>query len=199
MLLHRFSPTGFYSSAVKNRFLNELVDRSERQVAFSEAADAASGATRSSPMAAPATASTSRPPTMSGCRVGWREGYTQPMRTPDDTLIFVTPQNAREIRRDQADCMGCLSHCKFSNWTDHGDYTTGRPADPRSFCIQKTLQDIAHGRGAPLEDQLMFAGHNVYQVPRGSLLRQWLRADGEATGAADPDRPLSDGLDTAGS
>ena len=85
------------------------------------------------------------------------------MRTPDDTLIFVAPQKAREIRRDQADCMGCLSHCKFSNWTDHGDHTTGKPADPRSFCIQKTLQEIAHGRGAPVEDQLMFAGHNVYR------------------------------------
>jgi hypothetical protein len=85
------------------------------------------------------------------------------MRTPDDSLIFVTPPNAREIRRDQADCMGCLSHCRFSNWTDHGEHTTGKPADPRSFCIQKTLQEIAHGRGAPLDDQLMFAGHNVYR------------------------------------
>ena len=85
------------------------------------------------------------------------------MRTPDNTLIFVAPAKAREIRRDQADCMGCLSHCKFSNWKDHDDFTTGRPADPRSFCIQKTLQEIAHGRGAPLEDQLMFAGHNVFK------------------------------------
>jgi nitronate monooxygenase len=41
--------------------------------------------------------------------------------------------------------MGCLSHCGFSSWKDHDDYTTGRLADPRSFCIQKTLQDIAHG------------------------------------------------------
>ena len=43
------------------------------------------------------------------------------------------------------------------------DHTTGKPADPRSFCIQKTLQEIAHGRGAPIDDQLMFAGHNVYR------------------------------------
>ena len=39
VLLHRFSPTGFYSSAVKNRFLHDLVDRSDRQVEFSEAAE----------------------------------------------------------------------------------------------------------------------------------------------------------------
>ena len=35
VLLHRFSPTGFYSSAVKNHFLTDLVRRSERQVEFS--------------------------------------------------------------------------------------------------------------------------------------------------------------------
>jgi hypothetical protein len=85
------------------------------------------------------------------------------MRTPDNSLIFVRPDKAREIRRDQANCMGCLSHCKFSNWKDHGDHTTGHPADPRSFCIQKTLMDIAHGRGDSAEDQLMFAGHNVFR------------------------------------
>jgi hypothetical protein len=95
---------------------------------------------------------------------GWiAEGFTQPMRTPDGTLILVTPQTAREIRRDQADCMGCLSHCQFSNWKDRDDFTTGKPADPRSFCIQKTLQEIAHGRGDKVENQLMFAGHNVYR------------------------------------
>ena len=58
--------------------------------------------------------------------------------------------------------MGCLSHCKFSNWKDHDDYSTGKKADPRSFCIQKTLQDIAHGVG-PIDDQLMFSGHNAYK------------------------------------
>ncbi len=57
--------------------------------------------------------------------------------------------------------MGCLSHCQFSSWKDHGDYTTGRLADPRSFCIQKTLQDIAHGE--PIDQNLMFAGHAAYR------------------------------------
>ena len=49
------------------------------------------------------------------------------------------------IRKDQADCMGCLSQCAFSSWADTETNSTGRLADPRSFCIQKTLQDIAHG------------------------------------------------------
>ena len=38
---------------------------------------------------------------------------------------------------------------------------TGRLADPRSFCIQKTLQDIAHG--GPVDENLMFAGHAAYR------------------------------------
>ena len=163
VLLHRFSPTGFYSSAVRNRFLDDLVGRSERQVPFAEAADPAQG--RESFFAYGRTGHGVYLSAADHARVGeWlAQGYTQPMRTPDGTLIFVAPQNAREIRRDQADCMGCLSHCKFSNWKDHGDHSTAHAADPRSFCIQKTLQEIAHGRGAPLEDQLMFAGHNVYR------------------------------------
>src|SRR5690606_16922381 len=35
ILLHRFSPTGFYSSAIRNGFLRNLEARSERQIAFS--------------------------------------------------------------------------------------------------------------------------------------------------------------------
>jgi hypothetical protein len=96
-------------------------------------------------------------------RVGvWEaRGHTQAMKTPDNTLIFVSPEKAREIRRDQTDCMGCLSACQFSNWACNETNTTGKPPDPRSFCIQKTLQQIAHG--APIDTQLMFAGHNVFK------------------------------------
>ena len=83
------------------------------------------------------------------------------MKTPGDTLVFVTPEEFAEIRKDQADCMGCLSQCSFSSWADNEKNTTGRLADPRSFCIQKTLQDIAHG--GPVEENLMFAGHAAYR------------------------------------
>lgn len=163
VLLHRFSPTGFYSSAVKNDFLMELVERSERQVPFTEEERPEEGFTTFFPMGRAGRGVWLRPADWLKVE-GWQEaGFTQPMRTPDQTLIFVTPEKAREIRRDQADCMGCLSHCKFSNWKDHDDYTTGRPPDPRSFCIQKTLQDIAHGRGRPANEQLMFAGHNAFR------------------------------------
>jgi nitronate monooxygenase len=163
VLLQRFSPTGFYSSAVKNRFLGELVDRSAHQVEIREAAEPDAGFDsffaygRSGHGVYMSTADF-------GKVHGWvAEGYSQPMRTPDGTMIFVRPEKAREIRRDQANCMGCLSHCNFSNWKDRGDHTTGHPADPRSFCIQKTLMEIAHGKGSPLDDQLMFAGHNAFK------------------------------------
>jgi hypothetical protein len=85
------------------------------------------------------------------------------MRTPESTLIFVTSVDARQIHADQVGCMGCLSHCAFSNWKDHDNYTTGLKTDPRSYCIQKTLQNIVHDRGKGIERELMFAGHNAYK------------------------------------
>jgi hypothetical protein len=93
---------------------------------------------------------------------GWMaEGYTEAMRTPDSTLIFVTPEKAEEIHADQINCMGCLSACLFSNWAQNDAGTTGKKADPRSYCIQKTLQTISHS--AETESNLMFAGHNAYR------------------------------------
>jgi hypothetical protein len=88
-------------------------------------------------------------------------GYTSALKTPDNTLVFVTEEERTLIRKDQADCMGCLSQCAFSSWMDTETNSTGRLADPRSFCIQKTLQDIAHG--GDIEQNLMFAGHGAYQ------------------------------------
>jgi hypothetical protein len=89
------------------------------------------------------------------------QGFTEAMKTPDSTLIYVTPPKAEEIREDQTACMGCLSACGFSNWSQNEENTTGRRADPRSFCIQKTLQNIAHDGN--IEAELMFAGHNAYR------------------------------------
>ena len=88
---------------------------------------------------------------------------------PADTVlatgdVFVTETEKKDIRKDQADCMGCLSQCLFWSWADSETNSTGRLADPRSFCIQKTLQDIAHG--GPIDQNLMFAGHGAYQFKR---------------------------------
>jgi hypothetical protein len=90
-----------------------------------------------------------------------RHGFTEALRTPDSTLVFVTPEKADEIHRDQVACMGCLSACQFSNWAQNEAGTTGKKADPRSYCIQKTLQAISHSDD--IEHQLMFAGHNAFR------------------------------------
>ena len=160
VLLQPFSPTGFYSSAIHNGFLRELEERNDRQVAFSteptETLTAPYGVGPRKRIVHVAPADLGRIAAYEAA------GFTDAMRTPDDTLMFVTPAKGREILKDQVDCMGCLSHCRFSNWSHHEpDFSTGRKADPRSFCIQKTLQDIAHD-GA-LEENLVFAGHNAYR------------------------------------
>jgi NAD(P)H-dependent flavin oxidoreductase YrpB (nitropropane dioxygenase family) len=160
VLLQPFSPTGFYSSAIHNGFLRELEERNDRQVTFSteptETLTAPYGVGPRKRIVHVAPADLGRIAAFEAA------GFTDVMRTPDDTLMFVTPAKGREILKDQVDCMGCLSHCRFSNWSHHEpDFSTGRKADPRSFCIQKTLQDIAHD-GA-LEENLVFAGHNAYR------------------------------------
>ena len=70
-------------------------------------------------------------------------------------------KKAKDIRLDQANCMGCLSQCRFSNWATNDRSTTGKKADPRSYCIQKTLQEIIHGDD--VDEQLMFSGHGAYR------------------------------------
>ena len=165
IFLNKFSPTGFYSSAVNNKFIEELRQRSDRQVAYTtepvgeHLVQYGVGARR-------------RPVYLTApdyARVmDWEEaGFTEALRTPDATLVFVGPEKAGEIHDDQVNCMGCLSQCRFSNWSEEApNYDNGKKADPRSFCIQKTLQDIAHADPADekvLDNNLMFSGHNAYR------------------------------------
>jgi NAD(P)H-dependent flavin oxidoreductase YrpB (nitropropane dioxygenase family) len=154
--LHKFSPTGFYSSAINNAFLQELYSQVEREIPF-----------RSLPEG----------DFVKEFKFGrrivyvkseddekiakWAEkGYTDAMKTPDITLIFVKPERRKQILQDQIDCIGCLNRCKFSNWDQHNE-NTGVLPDPRSFCISKTLVDVGHG--GSIEDNLLFSGHNVYR------------------------------------
>jgi nitronate monooxygenase len=165
--LNRFSPTGFYSSAVDNDFLQELKGRTERQVAYTSevvgehVAEFGVGPRKRVVYLTPPDRERA---------LSWeRQGFTEALRTPDATLAFVTPEKAREILADQAACMGCLSTCRFSNWSQHEpDFSTNKRADPRSFCIQKTLQNIAHAGDDPatLENNLMFSGHNAFRFAK---------------------------------
>ncbi|HEY2619339.1 MAG TPA: nitronate monooxygenase, partial [Acetobacteraceae bacterium] len=167
VFLNKFSPTGFYSSAVNNGFIQELRERNERQAAFTtevigdHVAQYGVGPRKRIVYLTPTDLARVR---------GWEAaGFTEALRTPDATLIFVTPEKAREILADQVACMGCLSQCRFSNWEQQEpDHSTGKRPDPRSFCIQKTLQNIAHESddAAALERNLMFSGHNAFRFAR---------------------------------
>ena len=158
VFLNRFSPTGFYSSAVRNRFLDELQQRAEHQVAYTVEPVGEHLAEFKVGARGRLVYLTGHDRDSAEKWVG--AGFTEALRTPDSTLIFVTPPQAFEIRSDQINCMGCLSACQFSNWAQTEQGTTGKKADPRSFCIQKTLQQICHSDD--VESELMFAGHNAY-------------------------------------
>jgi nitronate monooxygenase len=157
--LNRYSPTGFYSSAVHNAFLKELQQRSRHQVAYT-VEPVGEHVAQFSVGARGRLVYLTEPDKKAA--EGWvREGFTEALRTPDSTLVFVMPEKALEIRTDQIGCMGCLSACQFSNWAQNEQGSTGKKADPRSFCIQKTLQAIRHS--GDVDFQLMFAGHNAYR------------------------------------
>ena len=158
VFLHRYSPTGFYSSAVNNAFIQELRGRSERQVAYSR--KPTDELTAEFPVGPRGRIHYLKPEDAEKAKAWIAEGHNEMLKTPDDTFIFVSKERADMILKDQIDCMGCLSSCMFSNWSQNEEGTTGRRADPRSFCIQKTLQDISHD--GYTEDNLMFAGHAAY-------------------------------------
>ena len=163
VFLNKFSPTGFYSSAVNNGFIQELRERSEHQVAYSTEPV---GEHVSAFGVGPRKRLVYLTPSDLIQVENWvADGFTETLRTPDSTLIFVTPQREASIIKDQVECMGCLSQCRFSNWSQHApEYSNGKKADPRSFCIQKTLQAVSHAPDADeLEHNLMFSGHNAYR------------------------------------
>ena len=159
VLLNRFSPTGFWSSAVRNGFINELKGRNDRQIPFTEEAV---GEHTAAFEYGPRKRSVCVTPGDAVRGQAWcKQGFTVAMKTPDSTMIFVSPEKADQIRTDQIECMGCLSQCRFSNWAQSESGSTGHKADPRSYCIQKTLQDISHE--GDLDSNLMFAGNGAYR------------------------------------
>jgi nitronate monooxygenase len=163
VFLNRFSPTGFYSSAINNEFIQELRERNDRQVAYSPEKVGEHDAQFGVGPRKRIIFLTQHD--LEHVR-GWEAaGFTEALRTPDSTLIFVTPEKAHQILTDQVSCMGCLSQCRFSNWSQHSaDLTNGKKADPRSFCIQKGLQGAAHETDeGSMDRNLVFSGHNGFR------------------------------------
>ena len=173
VLLNRFSPTGFWSSAVRNDFIDELEQRNTRQIAYTEepvgehSVPFPTGARKKEVYVTDADRQHAE---------AWvAQGFTEALRSPASTLIFVTREKMNQIRKDQSDCMGCLSQCLFSNWAESEVHSSGRKADPRSYCIQKTLQDVVHSDHT--EANLMFAGHGAYRFAKDPFLCEWFRTN----------------------
>ena len=168
VIMHKFSPTGFYSSAIKNDFIQKLLDRSDRQVGFSR------NKTDDFNTEMPLSNIRNRKFYCNDVDIerikGWfANGFTKHMITPDETMVFVTEKEGDNILKDQIGCMGCLHNCKFSNWRSYGEFTTGRKPDPRSFCIHKTLHNVIYKDD--VDNELTFCGKNGYMFTKDPLFR----------------------------
>jgi NAD(P)H-dependent flavin oxidoreductase YrpB (nitropropane dioxygenase family) len=168
--LNKFSPTGFYSSAYKNRKISLLYERSERQIAYANQPD------REKTERITSKDNSARAffisPQDKQKADGWKtQGYSIALRTPDETLVFVSEKDNQEIKRITVDCVGCLATCKLTTWCEAADnnFSTGAMPDPRVHCIREGL--LGAIEGDRLDDQLIFAGHNAYKAGRDPFYR----------------------------
>ena len=150
---NNFSPTGFWSSAVNNTFLQDLYDRSIRQIGFSK--------TKTEEFSLEfSTNIFINPIDLDQIEIWKNEGFNKYVRTPDDTLLFLKQEKLEELKKDMADCCGCLSQCQFSCWCQNSQsHTTGKIPDFRKMCIQKALQNAKNGDPYPL----YFSGSEAYR------------------------------------
>lgn len=164
VFLNNFSPTGFYSSAVRNQFLENLIQRSSRQIEHSKTKDEIFCEEYTYLNGSVSKTIFVKKEDRAKINQWIQQGFCEFLRTPSKTIIFVTPEEKKQILSDQIGCMGCLSHCKFSNWKDHDNFKIDALPDPRSFCIQKTLQNIINHDD--VENELMFSGHNAFMFAK---------------------------------
>ncbi len=157
VILQKFSPTGFYSSAIKNDFLANLIRRKEAEIEYRPTAD--TEFTHAIQVALNKSVYV-RPSDVAHINKQQQLGYSEIKETPDSTLVFLTPAEWQQIQQQRAKCVGCLSQCQFSAWS-RANGTTGKICDPRTYCIHQTLMDIGHGGDE--QNNLAFAGHNVYR------------------------------------
>lgn len=165
VILQRFSPTGFFSSAIKNTFLEKLIERKNGEVAFSVEQNAE--------FCFPLKINDKktyfiRSDDVEKANRQKQAGLTEIKETPDNTLVFLSPEDWKQMKEDRANCVGCLSQCQFSTWSQ-ANGTTGKLPDPRSYCIHKTLYEVSHN--GSIKDNLLFAGHQVYRFATDPLYR----------------------------
>jgi nitronate monooxygenase len=163
VLLNQFSPTGFYSSAVRNEFLQELEHRTATEITFSP--EKTELLSQEFTFGARGRAVFLSNEGFEKAQKMLSQGLNEVMKTPSGTIIFVRGERKESIVKDQRDCIGCLSGCRFSNWSEHSEgNTTGIMPDPRSFCISKTLEQAIHS--SEIEQNLMFAGYNAFRFQK---------------------------------
>ena len=164
VILQKFSPTGFFSSAIKNPFLDKLIRRSEEQVSFSKK--------KTEEFDYELTSGNKtyfiKTEDFEKAKKQINAGYSIVKTTPENTIVFLTEEEAKEIKDDMKNCVGCISACQYSAWTQYEGITMKSP-DPRSFCIHKTLYDLGHG--GELDKNLLFAGHQVYNFAEDDLFK----------------------------
>lgn len=137
VVIQNFSPTGFYSSAIQNKFLEELKERLATEIAFSE--------TKEGAFTHPVELSKNKTIYIAAsdkkkAERQVKQGLSVILRTPDHSIVFVTPETSEEIKKARSLCLGCLSQCRFSSWSQSGKgNNTGKWPDPRSFCIHEKL------------------------------------------------------------
>ena len=165
VILQKFSPTGFFSSAIKNTFLEKLMDRKEGEIEFVKEANEE----YSQPLKINEVKTVYiKPEDMEKANRQINAGLSVIQETPDSTVVFMTPEDWKQMKQDRVECVGCLSQCQFSTWS-RAKGTTGKLPDPRSYCIHKTLYDVGH-KGS-IMDNLVFAGHQVYRFATDPLYR----------------------------
>ena len=160
VIRNHFSPTGFWSSALNTELMKELFERSKREVEYKEEADEIFN----TKIIYKQKEYFIKPENKDSVDAWVRAGNSEILKTPSNTIIFVSEEKAKEIREDLKDCIGCLSCCQFSSWCQYNpdkNYNTGIIPDPRKYCIQKALQ-YAH-KGIENAKALFFAGSNVYR------------------------------------
>lgn len=156
VIIQKFSPTGFASSAVNNTFMKDLIERSATTMPYRESPEG--------PYQTPYSVGSHKIYITDTDKLRADEyvtkGRTIPLKTSEEQIVFVTPKNNEDIQKARKNCVGCISQCMFSGWSQSApNYSTGKTPDPRYFCIQQKLYEIAHGW--PVEEGLMFAGANA--------------------------------------
>lgn len=164
VIRQHFSPTGFISSAIKNTFLERLLARKDGEIAFMEEQTQEF----SHAMTFRAKTLYIRPQDAGKAQRQLDAGLTEVRATPDKTLVFLTREEWMAQQKERAECVGCLSQCQFSSWSQARG-TSGRMPDPRSYCIHKTLYEVGHG--GDVENNLVFAGEQVYRFAEDPMYK----------------------------